>query len=315
MIPLILGVTFLSFLVMSLVPGDFMSSLKLNPSISPQIIHQMEAEFGLDRPLIVRYLKWLWAALHLDLGISLAYRVSVVHLIGSRALNTVILAASSMLFSWIFAIPIGIAVAVNQDSIWDRVLSFLAFLGMSLPNFFFAFLMMYMALRTGWFPVGGTISIDYASLDPWSKVLDRAYHLILPVIVLGSAGMASLMRLMRSQILEIKRAEFVRTARAKGLSERVVIYKHVLRNALNPFVTLAGYGLADLLGGAALVEAVMNLQGLGLLLLEAVRSLDIYLVMGSVLTGTVLLLLGNLLADIALVAVDPRVDFSSSGSP
>ena len=315
MIPLILGVTFLSFLVMSLVPGDFMSSLKLNPSISPQIIHQMEAEFGLDRPLIVRYLKWLWAALHLDLGISLAYRVSVVHLIGSRALNTVILAASSMLFSWIFAIPIGIAVAVNQDSIWDRVLSFLAFLGMSLPNFFFAFLMMYMALRTGWFPVGGTISIDYASLDPWSKVLDRAYHLILPVIVLGSAGMASLMRLMRSQILEIKRAEFVRTARAKGLSERVVIYKHVLRNALNPFVTLAGYGLADLLGGAALVEAVMNLQGLDLLLLEAVRSLDIYLVMGSVLTGTVLLLLGNLLADIALVAVDPRVDFSSSGSP
>ncbi len=315
MIPLILGVTFLSFLVMSLVPGDYMSSLKLNPSISPQIIHQMEAEFGLDRPLIVRYLKWLWAALHLDLGISLAYRVSVVHLIGSRALNTVILAASSMLFSWIFAIPIGIAVAVNQDSIWDRVLSFLAFLGMSLPNFFFAFLMMYMALRTGWFPVGGSFSIDYASLDPWSKVLDRAYHLILPVIVLGSAGMASLMRLMRSQILEIKRAEFVRTARAKGLSERVVIYKHVLRNALNPFVTLAGYGLADLLGGAALVEAVMNLQGLGLLLLEAVRSLDIYLVMGSVLTGTVLLLLGNLLADIALVAVDPRVDFSSSGSP
>jgi peptide/nickel transport system permease protein len=315
MIPLIIGVTFLSFLVMSLVPGDYMSSLKLNPSMSPQIIHQMEAEFGLDRPLMVRYLKWLWAALHLDLGISLAYRVSVVHLIGSRALNTVILAASSMLFSWILAIPIGIAVAVNQDSIWDRVLSFLAFLGMSLPNFFFAFLMMYMALRTGWFPIGGTVSIDYASLDPWSKVLDRAYHLILPVIVLGSAGMASLMRLMRSQILEIKRAEFVRTARAKGLSERVVIYKHVLRNALNPFVTLAGYGLADLLGGAALVEAVMNLQGLGLLLLEAVRSLDIYLVMGSVLTGTVLLLLGNLLADIALVAVDPRVDFSSSGSP
>jgi peptide/nickel transport system permease protein len=134
------------------------------------------------------------------------------------------------------------------------------------------------------------------------------------VFVLGVAGMASLMRLMRSQILEIKNSDFVRTARAKGLSERVVIYKHVLRNALNPFVTMAGYGLADLLGGAALVEAVMNLQGLGLLLLEAVRTLDIYLVMGSVLMGTVLLLLGNLLADIALVAVDPRVDFTSLGS-
>ncbi|MGD0075194.1 MAG: ABC transporter permease [Candidatus Binataceae bacterium] len=314
MIPLIIGVTFLSFLVMSLVPGDYMSSLKLNPSISPQVIHQLEAEFGLDQPLPVRYFKWLWAALHLDFGISLAYRVSVVHLIGARALNTVILSAASMIFAWTLAIPIGIVVAVKQDSIWDRVLSFLAFLGMSLPNFFFAFLMMYFALRTGWFPIGGTVSIDYASLDPWSKVLDRAYHLVLPVIVLGSAGMASLMRLMRSQILELKNSDFVRTARAKGLSERVVIYKHVLRNALNPFVTLAGYSLADLLGGAALVEAVMNLQGLGLLLLDAVRSLDIYLVMGSVLTGTVLLLLGNLLADIALVAVDPRVDFSSTGS-
>ncbi len=145
MIPLLVGVTFLSFLVMSLVPGDFMSSLKLNPAISPEVIRQMEAEFGLDQPLAVRYLKWLWAALHLDFGVSLAYHVSVFHLIGARALNTVILAAASMLFSWMLAIPIGIVVAVRQDSVWDRVLSFLAFLGMSLPNFFFAFLMMYLA--------------------------------------------------------------------------------------------------------------------------------------------------------------------------
>ena len=144
-----------------------------------------------------------------------------------------------------------------------------------------------------------------------NQVADRINHLILPVFVLGISGTAGLMRLMRSQILEIKNSEFVRTARAKGLSERVVIYKHVLRNAMNPFVTMAGYSLGDLLGGAALVEAVMNLQGLGLLMLDAVRSLDIYLVMGSVLMGTILLLVGNLLADIALVAVDPRVDFSS----
>jgi peptide/nickel transport system permease protein len=314
MIPLIIGITFLSFLVMALVPGDFLSSLKLDPRISPQVIRQMQAEFGLDQPLLVRYAKWLWQAVRLNLGISLTYRVGVSSLIGSRALNTVILAASSMLFSWIIAIPIGIIVAVRQNSIWDRVLSFLAFFGMSVPNFFLAFLMMYLALRTGWFPVGGTFSVYYSSLDEWGRVADRVNHLVLPVFVLGVAGMASLMRLMRSQILEIKNSEFVRTARAKGLPERIVIYKHVLRNALNPFVTLAGYGLADLLGGAALVEAVMNLQGLGLLLLDAVRSLDIYLVMGSVLMGTVLLLLGNLLADIALVMVDPRVDFSSLAS-
>jgi peptide/nickel transport system permease protein len=311
MIPLIIGITFISFLAMSLVPGDFLSNLKLNPSISPQVIQQMEAEFGLNQPLLVRYFKWLWAAAHLDLGISLAYRVSVTKLIASRALNTIILAVCSIVFSWLLAIPIGIIVAVRQDSIWDRVLSFLAFLGMSLPNFFFAFLMMNLALHTGWFPIGGTVSVDYASLDWIGRIADRINHLVLPVIVLGTAGMAGLMRLMRSQILEIKNSDYVRTARAKGLSERVVLYKHVLRNALNPFVTMAGYSLADLLSGAALVEAVMNLQGLGLLLLDAVRSLDIYLVMGSVLMGAALLLVGNLLADVALVAVDPRVSFTA----
>ncbi|HYB92443.1 MAG TPA: ABC transporter permease [Candidatus Binataceae bacterium] len=314
MIPLIIGITFLSFLAMSLVPGDFLSSLKLNPKISPEVIRQMEAQFGLDQPLMLRYAKWLWAVMHLNLGISLTFNVPVTSLIAARSFNTVILAACSMLMSWALAIPIGIIVAVRQNSVWDRVLSFFAFLGMSVPNFFLAFLMIYFALQTGWFPVGATTSVDYSELDFWARVGDRIYHLILPVFVLGVAGMAGLMRLMRSQILEIKNSEFVRTARAKGLSERVVIYKHVLRNALNPFITMAGYSLGDLLGGAALVEAVMNLQGLGLLLLQAVRSLDIYLVMGSVLIGTVLLLAGNLLADLALVAVDPRVDFSSMAS-
>jgi peptide/nickel transport system permease protein len=313
MIPLIIGITFISFVAMSLVPGNFLSALKMNPKISPEVIRQMEAQFGLDQPFIIRYLRWLWGVVHLNFGFSMQYRVSVTSLITARAFNTIILALASMIFSWLLAIPIGIVVAVRQNSIWDRILSFLAFLGMSVPNFFLAFLMIYFAMHLGkdWLPPGGTFSPDYTSLTFWNRIADRINHLILPVFVLGVSGMAGLMRLMRSQILEIKNSEFVRTARAKGLSERIVIYKHVLRNALNPFVTMAGYSLGDLLGGAALVEAVMNLQGLGLLLLNAVRSLDIYLVMGSVLIGTVLLLLGNLLADIALVAVDPRVDFSS----
>src|ERR1700730_105902 len=278
MIPLLVGITFLSFLVMSMVPGNFLSNLKMNPAISPQLIKEMEAQFGLNQPLLERYGKWLWAVLHLNLGTSLAFNVSVTSLIGSRAVNTIILSAASMLFAWVIAIPIGIIVAVNQNSIWDRILSFIAFFGMSVPSFFLAFLMMYLALKTGWFPVGATFSPYYESLHTWGRIADRINHLILPVFVLGVAGMASLMRLMRSQILEIKNSEFVRTARAKGLPERTVIYKHVLRNALNPFVTMAGYGLADLLGGAALVESVMNLQGLGLLLLNAVRSLDVPLV-------------------------------------
>ncbi|HVN88394.1 MAG TPA: ABC transporter permease [Candidatus Binataceae bacterium] len=311
MIPLIVGITFISFCAMSLVPGNFVSNLAMDPRIPPAVIKQMEAQFGVDRPLLVRYFTWFWDVLHLNLGVSFAYRVDVTNLIAARALNTVILSVASMLFSWLLAIPIGVVVAVRQNSILDRVLSFLSFLGMSVPAFFLAFLAMDFALRTGWFPVGGSFSPDYPNLDSWSKVADRINHLTLPASVLGLAGMASLMRLMRSQILDIKDEEFVRTARAKGLPERLVLFKHVLRNALNPFVTMAGYELAGLLSGAALVETVMNLQGLGLLLLQAVRSLDVPLVMGSVLMGTVLLLLGNLIADMALVAVDPRVNFGT----
>jgi peptide/nickel transport system permease protein len=310
MIPLLLGITFLAFLVIHLAPGDYFATLKMNPSISPALIRELEVQFGYGDPLLVQYAKWLWRALHFDLGISVAYRVRVMDLIAARAGNTVILALASMLVTWTLAIPIGIAVALRPNSITDRVLSCLAFFGMSLPSFFLAFLVMYAALRSGWFPVGGTFSVYYDSLPLWGKLVDRLRHLVLPMVVLGTGGMASLMRLMRANILEIKQADFVRTARAKGLPERIVVAKHILRNALNPFVTLAGYELGSLLGGAALVEAVMNLQGLGTLMLDAVRSLDIYLVMGSVLMGSVLLLLGNLLADLTLTLVDPRIDFT-----
>jgi peptide/nickel transport system permease protein len=310
MIPLLLGITFLAFLVIDLAPGDFFATLRMNPSISPQLIDELERQFGYGDPLLLRYGKWLWRVLHLDLGISVAYRVPVTDLIGARALNTVILASASLVFTWTLAVPIGILVALRPNTVGDRVLSFLAFFGMSMPNFFLAFLLMYMALRTGWFPIGGSFSVYYDTLPLSERIIDRVYHLWLPVIVLGAGGMASLMRLMRANVLEIERADYVRTARAKGLPERTVVGKHVLRNALNPFVTLAGYELGNLLGGAALVEAVMNLQGLGTLMLDAVRSLDVYLVMGSVLIGSILLLFGNLLADIALTLVDPRIDFT-----
>ncbi len=310
MIPLLLGITFLSFLIIGLSPGDYFSELRMNPSFSPDLIREMEAQFGYGEPLVVRYFKWLWRVVHLDLGMSVAYRVGVLDLIRMRAVNTVILALSSMLTTWVLAIPMGIIVALRVNSWLDRTLSFAAFFGMSLPSFFFAFLLMYFALYTGWFPVGGSMSIDYDSLSIWGKIVDRAQHLVLPTIVLGMGGLAGLMRLMRANILDLKESDFVRTARAKGLPEHIVIGRHLLRNALNPFVTLAGAELGELLGGAALVEAVMNLQGLGTLMLDAVRSVDTYLVMGSVLIGSLLLLIGNLLADLALTLVDPRIDFT-----
>lgn len=307
MIPLLMGITFLSFIIISLAPGDYLSALKMNPQISEETIHRLEQEFGLDKPFYVQYLKWLWQILHLNFGDSIAYRVDVLSLIMSRAMNTIILSATSIIFAWSLAIPIGIAVAYWQNSFFDRLFSFLAFFGMAIPNFFLAFLLLFFALKTGWFPIGGTFSYDYDSLTLWGKLTDRIHHLILPVIVLGTSGMAGLMRLMRGNILEIKNSDYVRTARAKGLGEGVIIFKHVLRNALNPFITLAGYELGSLLGGAALVEAVLNLQGLGTMMLQAVLGQDIYLIMGSLLIGAVLLIVGNLIADITLTLVDPRI--------
>jgi len=307
MIPLLLGITFLSFIIISLAPGDYLSTLKMNPQISEDTINRLQQEFGLDKPVYVQYIKWLWQILHLNFGDSIAYRVDVLSLIMSRAFNTIILSAASIVFAWSLAIPIGIAVAYWQNSFFDRLLSFLAFFGMAIPNFFLAFLLLYFSLKTGWFPVGGTFSYDYDSLTLWGKLTDRLFHLILPVIVLGTSGMAGLMRLMRGNILEIKNSDYVRTARAKGLGEGVIIFKHVLRNALNPFITLAGYELGSLLGGAALVEAVLNLQGLGTMMLQAVMGQDIYLIMGSLLIGALLLIIGNLIADITLTLVDPRI--------
>ena len=310
MIPLLIGITFIVFVVMDLAPGDPFAELRMSPSFPPDAVAALEREFGFGQPLLVRYGRWLWQAVHLDLGVSVAYRVPVVNLLAMRVVNTLILAACSIAVSWTLAIPLGVFVALRPRSVTDRLLSFVAFLGMSVPNFFLAFLLMYLALRSGWFPIGGTTSLDYDSLSPSAQLIDRLHHLILPVLVLGTGGMAILMRLMRGQVLALRDADFVRTARAKGVPERWVVWKHILRNALNPFVTMAGYELGRLLSGAALVEAVMNLQGLGTLLLEAVRSLDVFLVMGAVLMGSVLLLIGNLLADLALTAVDPRIDFT-----
>ncbi|MFM7736489.1 MAG: ABC transporter permease [Alphaproteobacteria bacterium] len=310
-VPLLVGITFVSFLIVGLAPGDFFSSLAMNPTISPEAIEAMKREFGYGQPLAVRYLAWLSRAVRGDLGLSVAHRVGVSTLIGQRVGNTLLLSLSAMFVTWIVAVPIGVLVAVRRGRPSDRLVSGLAFLGMSVPNFFLAFLLLRLALRTGWFPVGGTVSMDHDQLSFGGRVLDRLHHLALPTIVLATSGLAGLVRLMRGAILDLEKADFVRTARAKGLPERVVLFRHVLRNALNPFVTLAGYELGTLLGGAALVENVMNLQGLGSLMLQAVLASDTYLVMGSVLMGSILLLAGNLLADLALTKVDPRIDFSS----
>ena len=309
MIPLLLGITFFSFMIISLAPGDFLTTMTQNPQISAETIDALRVKYGLDKPWYFQYIKWLWNAVHLDFGYSFANQVPVFSLIGQRMFNTLILAISAAFFAWGLSIPLGIISAVRQNTWVDRSSSFVAFIGLSIPEVFFALLMVLFAAKTGWFPVGGMKSIDFEYMSYPHQVIDVLHHLILPTIVLGSISMAGRMRQMRANLLDTLLQDYVQTARAKGLSERVVIYKHALRNAINPLITLFGFTLARLLSGAFLVEVVMSWPGLGRLTLDALFTRDLYLVMGALVMASVMLIIGNLVADIMLAISDPRIQY------
>ena len=310
--PLLVGITFVSWAAIQLAPGsgDYFQALVLQyPQISPQTIAGLRARFGLDQPPLIQYLHWLWSILHLDFGYSFAYQVPVTWLIGSRALNTLLLSLTSLVVAWVLAIPLGIYSAVHQYSFLDGLLSASAFVAISVPSFFSALLLLYAAYWTHLLPLQGLTSVDFDFLPWWAQALDIARHLILPTIALGVFSVGGLMRYMRTNLLDVLRADYVKTARAKGLRERVVIFKHAVRNAINPLVTLFGFELGGLLSGAAFVENVLGYPGLGRLILEAVLKKDVFVVMGSLLLGSVLLILGNLTADILLAYVDPRIRY------
>jgi len=310
--PLMLGITFVSWAAIQLAPGssDYFQSLVLQyPQISAQRIAALRAEFGMDQPPFVQYMHWLWSILHLNFGYSFAYNVPVTWLIGSRALNTLLLSITSLVAAWAIAIPLGIYSAVHQYSALDGVLSAAAFVAISIPSFFSALLLLYAAFWTHALPLQGLTSVDFDFLPWWGKLLDVARHLVLPTIALGVFSVGGLMRYMRTNLLDVLRSDYLRTARAKGLTERAIIVRHGLRNAINPLVTLFGFELGGLLSGAAFVENVLGYPGLGRLVLEAVLRKDVFVVMGSLLMGSVLLVLGNLAADVMLAYVDPRIRY------
>ena len=309
LIPMLLGITIISFIIIQLSPGDFLAEIRLNPIVSQQTVDQMRANFGLDQPLHVQYFKWVWNAVRLDFGYSFAFQVPVIWLIGSRLLNSVILNLVAFAVAWALAIPLGIYTAKRQYSAADNSLSFAAYVGISTPTFFSGLFLLYWAFKTGWFPIGGMTSIDHDFLSSWGKILDVAHHMVLPVLVLGVFGVAGLMRQMRANLLEVLRHDYVRTARSKGLSERVVVNKHAVRNAINPLITIFGFSLGGLLGGSAILENVLGWPGIGKLLVDATIQKDLYVVMASLVIGSVTLVVGNLIADILLVASDPRIRY------
>jgi peptide/nickel transport system permease protein len=308
-IPLLIGISFIAFAVMQLAPGDFLSALTQDPRVSPEMIAAMRSQYGLDKPWYVQYFLWLGNALRLNFGYSLAYHVPVTAMLGQRLWNTLILSVCSLVLAWSLAIPLGIIAAVRRNSWVDRSTSLLAFAGISFPNFFLALLLLLFAQRTGWFPVGGMESATADLMSPWQRFVDLMRHLALPVLVLGTGGLAGIMRQMRGNLLDTLRENYVTAARARGLPEQTVVLKHAARNAINPLITVFGFSLAGLLSGTPLVENVMGWPGLGRLILEAVMGKDIYLVMGAFVMSAVLLLLGNLVGDLLLAAADPRIRF------
>jgi peptide/nickel transport system permease protein len=311
LIPILIGISLLSFFVIQLAPGNFLSLMKADPQVSKQKIAEMERKFGLDKPWPVQYGLWLKnIVLHFDFGYSFANKRPVGGLIRERLANTLLLSITAMVIAWALALPLGIISAVRQYSWIDKLSSFFAFLGLSIPSVFFALLMILMAAKTGWFPIGGMESLDYDSLGLWGKIGDRLHHLALPALVLGTGPMAGHMRQMRGNLLDVLRMDYVTTARSKGLSERKVILRHAVRNAINPLITIFGYSLAHLLSGAFLVEVVMAWPGLGRLTVDALFARDLYLVMGSVMMASVILILSNLVADVLLAVTDPRISYS-----
>ena len=305
-IPLLIIVSLISFFIIRLSPVDPIAELRLNPSISQETLDKEIKRLNLDKPIFVQYISWAKSFVKGDLGYTTAgEKVSVK--LKERIPNTLLLTFVVILMTWSVGVPLGILSAVKKDTFWDRLFTILASIGMAIPSFFFAILMLIFAVKTGWFPVGGLTSYNFNEMSFLGKLFDILRHLALPALVLFTISLSGLQRQMRANMLEVLDSDYVKFARAKGLSEYKVIYKHALRNAINPMITLLGFEFAGLLSGAALTEYVFQYPGLGRLILEAVMKSDINLVMASLMMGTVMLIVGNLLADILLMISDPRL--------
>ena len=308
-IPMLLGIALLTFVLMRVSPGNYLDTVRMDPQFSKETIARYEQLYQLDKPLFYQYVQWVRNLLHLELGYSFYYNVPVDKIIGERIWNTFVLALAAFLVTWCVAIPLGIWAALNRNRFVDRVIQFFSYIALSLPSFFLGMILLFGASQTGTLPLGGMHGPDYESLGWLGRRTDLLKHLAIPTVALSIGSIAALQRIMRGNMLEVLEQKYILTARAKGLSERRVVYHHALRNAINPLITLLGYEFSSLLSGAALIEIICSWPGLGSLMLTAVRSKDVYLVMASMMMGGILFIIGNLLADIALARADPRIRY------
>ncbi len=297
---------------MHLAPGDPVLLLTDRNATQEQVA-RIRALYGLDEPLHIQYIKWLTQVLKGDFGRSFIDGRPVLDHIMDRLPYTLYLNFLVMILIYLFSIPIGITSALRQYSKFDHIVTFFAFLGQALPSFWFALLLIYaVGIKSSWLPISGvaTIGVTLKRYSLWTVIADRAKYLILPVTVISLGSMAGITRYMRSSMLEVIRQDYIRTARAKGLPENVVIRKHALRNALLPIVTLLGFELPILFSGSAIIETIFSWPGLGLLSVRAVFQRDYQIVMALNMIGALLMVAGNFLSDILYVLVDPRIKYS-----
>ena len=316
MIPMVLLISVIVFFVIQLPPGDFMSSYIAKMEASNEVFDQntiarMRAQYGLDQPWYIQYAKWIAGILTRgDFGYSFSYNRPVWDVLSQRMGTTLAISLTTMAFTYLFSIPAGIYSAVKQYSFGDYLLSVIGFLGMGTPNFLFAIILM--VISYNWFgdPMLGLVSQQFVNQPmSWAKLLDILKHMIIPVIVIGTANTCGLIRTMRSQLLDEISRPYVLTARAKGLSEKRILYKYCVRAALNPIASTIGWSLTSIFTGSTISAIVMNLPTQGPLLHQALLNQDMYLAGSWLLLMTVMILLGTILSDILLAWLDPRIRY------
>ena len=313
MVPLLLGITVICFFVMHLAPGKPTDlQTQMNPKASAEMKERLMKLYELDKPVHLQYWSWLKKLVRGDLGTSFSSdHRPVADKILERLPITITINVLSLLIIIALAVPIGVLSAVHQDSLFDKVTAVIVFIGFAVPTFWLALLLMiFFGIHLGWLPISGLRSLNYEYLSAWGQLTDLARHLILPVFISAFGGLAGLSRYMRANMLEVIRQDYILTARAKGLSERQVIYRHALRNALLPAITILGLSIPGLIGGSVIFETIFAIPGMGQLFYMSVMARDYPTVMGILLIGAMLTLVGNLIADISYAVADPRIRIS-----
>lgn len=310
LVPLMLGITLITFTVIHLAPGEPVDmQMAMNPKVGKEARDRLTKFYGLDKPLPEQYFTWLGRLARLDLGRSFSSdNRPVLDKIKERLPITLSLNLIALMIEFGLAIPIGVLAAVKRDTILDKGITVFVFLGFAVPTFWLALLLMYLfGVKLNWLPISGLHTLGYESYSWFGRFWDLTKHLILPICVASFGSFAGVSRYMRSAMLQVIGQDYITTARAKGLSERIVIWKHALRNALLPLITLLGFSIPGLIGGSVIFETIFAIPGMGQLFYQGVMSRDYPVVMGILVIGAFLTLLGNLIADISYALADPRI--------